>query len=98
MEEQNFELRMLLEYNSAEEFFGSDKYVLINFNQLIMTSVNLIILLLVNTNDNSDESCEESSSKTSETPETSETSETNSSEITIYVGKTFRNWIMLKNL
>jgi len=32
MEEQNFELRALMEYNSAEEFFDNDKYMLIDFN------------------------------------------------------------------
>jgi hypothetical protein len=32
MEEQNFELRALMEYNSAEEFFDSDRYMLIDFN------------------------------------------------------------------
>jgi hypothetical protein len=31
MEEQNFELRALMEYNSAEEFFDSDRYMLIDF-------------------------------------------------------------------
>ena len=32
MEEQNFELRALMEYNSAEEFFDNDRYMLIDFN------------------------------------------------------------------
>lgn len=32
MEEQNFELKALMEYNSAEEFFDSDRYMLIDFN------------------------------------------------------------------
>jgi hypothetical protein len=32
MEEQNFELKELMEYNSAEEFFDSDRYMLIDFN------------------------------------------------------------------
>lgn len=32
MEEQNFELRALMEYNSAEEFFDNDRYILIDFN------------------------------------------------------------------
>ena len=31
MEEQNFELRALMEYNSAEEFFDNDRYMLIDF-------------------------------------------------------------------
>ena len=30
MEEQNFELKALMEYNSAEEFFDSDRYMLID--------------------------------------------------------------------
>ena len=34
MEEQNFELKVLMEYNSAEEFFNSDRYILIDFNWL----------------------------------------------------------------
>ena len=32
MEEQNFELKALMGYNSAEEFFDSDRYMLIDFN------------------------------------------------------------------
>jgi hypothetical protein len=32
MEEQNFELKALMDYNSAEEFFDSDRYMLIDFN------------------------------------------------------------------
>ena len=32
MEEQTFELKALMEYNSAKEFFDSDRYMLIDFN------------------------------------------------------------------
>ncbi|CAB4465106.1 unnamed protein product [Rhizophagus irregularis] len=68
MEEQNFELKALMEYNSAEEFFDSDSEGTSNIK--------------------SNKSCEISESETSETLG----SETNSSEITIYVSKTFQSW------
>ena len=32
MGKQNFKLKALMEYNSAEEFFDSDRYILIDFN------------------------------------------------------------------
>ena len=32
MEEQTFELKALMEYNSAEEFFDSNRYMLIDLN------------------------------------------------------------------
>ncbi|CAB5204858.1 unnamed protein product [Rhizophagus irregularis] len=67
MEEQNFELKALMEYNSAEEFFDSDSK---------------------GTSNKSNKSCEVSESETSETLG----SGTNSSEITIYVSKTFQSW------
>ena len=53
MEEQNFELRALMEYNSAEEFFDNDRYMLIDFNQsknIIYFTISkpaAIIMLLV---------------------------------------------------
>ena len=52
MEEQNFELKALMGYNSAEEFFDSDRYMLIDFNwskNNLYFTVNkpAIIMLLV---------------------------------------------------
>ena len=52
MKEQNFELKALMEYNSAEEFFDSDRYMLIDLigqkiTYIFTVNKPAIIMLLV---------------------------------------------------